>query len=142
MVTAYFTDPVFIYHASVAVSKLRLPTWAEPFAGQEWLNLQWLCIRFLNLSIWMNHVQIMNTFFQGNLLFRTVWLYSQQYFSCGHHEMPLVLLSRIYSAAEAPFPEYLHQSLCESWYSVLKDRTTASLQSLPTHHSWLPHLIQ
>ncbi|XP_021914825.1 uncharacterized protein LOC110827445 [Zootermopsis nevadensis] len=24
--------PVFIYHASVAVSKLRLPTWAEPFA--------------------------------------------------------------------------------------------------------------
>ncbi|XP_069705155.1 uncharacterized protein [Periplaneta americana] len=24
--------PVFIYHASIAVSKLKLPTWAEPFA--------------------------------------------------------------------------------------------------------------
>lgn len=129
MVTAYFTDPVFIYHASVAVSKLRLPTWAEPFAGQESLNLQWLCIIFLNLCIWMNHVQIMNTSFQGSLLFRIAWLYSQPYCSYGHNERPLVLLSRIYSAAEDPFPEYLHQSLCKSWDSVLKDSTTASLCS-------------
>jgi hypothetical protein len=90
----------------------------------------------------MNHVQIMNTSSQGNLIFRRVWLYSQPYCSCGHHERPLVLLSRIYLTAEAPFPGYLHQSLCESWDSVLKDSTTASLQSLPTHHSWSPHLIQ
>lgn len=26
-------DPAFIYNASVAISRLKLPNWAEPFAG-------------------------------------------------------------------------------------------------------------
>ena len=30
------TDPAFIYNASVAVSRLKLPNWAEPFAGRHW----------------------------------------------------------------------------------------------------------
>jgi hypothetical protein len=47
VVTVCFTDPVFIYHASVAVSKLRLPAWAEPFAGQELLTSGGCVIDFL-----------------------------------------------------------------------------------------------
>jgi hypothetical protein len=30
----HLSDPVFIYTASVAVSKLRLKSWSEPFAGK------------------------------------------------------------------------------------------------------------
>jgi hypothetical protein len=33
-------DPAFIYNASVAISRLRLPNWAEPFAGYSFTNLQ------------------------------------------------------------------------------------------------------
>lgn len=33
LITIYVLDPCFIYQASVAVANLRLPEWAEPFAG-------------------------------------------------------------------------------------------------------------
>jgi len=38
------SDPTFIYNASCAVARLKLPNWAEPFAGTVIIGLPWFTL--------------------------------------------------------------------------------------------------
>jgi hypothetical protein len=98
-VTVWFTDPVFIYHASVAVSKLRLPSWSEPFAGQQSVSFLWLSIRYPKL-VHMNQLCADNT--NQRILLNKAPTYKcsiewliivlVEFWECGHCERSLVFL--------------------------------------------------
>lgn len=49
----YFSDPMFIYNSSIAMAKMRLPKWSEPFAvglGVVLINIPYdiVGVRFLH----------------------------------------------------------------------------------------------